>query len=160
MAETPRRAKRPYVRPRIGSSVFRSLWYLFAFVGLLIVAFLLPRSPPPPRSATGDWRFEVSTPVAGLPAGTMSLLAHGGHYTLDFETPDGTVGVEIGHLDEDHGRIEMTPVRLITVDAAGVGRREQPPPRSFSVHFEDDAMVLTDPSGVEIRCAPHPFSSD
>ena len=160
MADTPSRTKRPYVRPRIGSSVFRSLWYLFAFVGLVIVAFLLPRSPLPQRSAIGDWRFEVSTPVAGLPAGTMSLLAHGGHYTLDFETPDGTRGVEIGRLEEGDGRLEMTPVRLLTVDAAGVGRRDRPLSRSFSVRFEDDTMVLTDPSGVEIRCAAHPFLDD
>jgi len=160
MAHTPSRTKRPYVRPQIGKSVFRSLWYLFALLGLVVVAFVLPRSPPPQRSVTGDWRFEVPTTMAGLPAGTMTLLAHGGHYTLDFETPDGNVGLEIGHLEEGDGRLEMTPVRSVILDAAGVGRRDRPLPRSFSMRFEDDTMVLTDPSGVKIRCQPYSFSVD
>ena len=152
-----RREKRPYVRPRIGNSIFRSLWYVFAFGGLLVIAFLLPRSQVSERSVEGDWQLEAEVSTGGLPVGAMTLLTHGGHYTLRFETEDGGTGIELGRLVQRDGQIEMIPVNALTVDGSGAGHSDRPQSRTFSIRFENDRMILTDASGATLIGTPYSF---
>ena len=62
--------KRPYVAPRVGQSMLRSLWYLFAFIGVLAVAFMIPHKPAPlTQAADGTWKLEAPSATGGLPPG-------------------------------------------------------------------------------------------
>ncbi|MFQ5719195.1 MAG: hypothetical protein ACE5IK_06570 [Acidobacteriota bacterium] len=158
MSDLPIQTKRPYVRPRIGNSLLRSVWYLCAFAGLLLVAFILPRAPLPPGSLEGDWRLEPATPRSGRVPPVMTLLVHGGHYTLSYSTDSGDSHLEIGSVKEEAGRVNLVALRALTVNAAGAGSRSLPPARSFAVEFGDQGVRLTGADGRILQGTRQPFA--
>jgi hypothetical protein len=147
--------KRPYVRPRIGHSVLRSLWYLFAFVGIIVVAFLLPRNPPPMLAVDGSWDLRAERAVGDIPAGQVRFLATGGRYAFSFEASaqDGAAGMEMGELREDDGRLIMQPLERTQRDANGRWIQTVPPPRSLSVLVQNEKLTLTGPGGATLSGA-------
>ena len=144
--------KRPYVRPRVGHSVLRSLWYLFAFAGILVVAFLLPRNPQPLVAVDGSWDLQSERTVSDIPAGTMQFLATGGRYAFSFQAsqPEGATGFEMGELREEDGELLMEPTERTSRDVAGNWHRTVPPPRTLAVRVDDDRLVLSDSGGATL----------
>ncbi|MFQ5668886.1 MAG: hypothetical protein ACE5HD_00015 [Acidobacteriota bacterium] len=142
--------KRPYVRPRIGHSMLRSLWYLFAIGGVLFVAFLLPPGRGPLPSLDGTWVLEVSGHPAGLPPGTVNLLIQGRRYALHDLQPGGSGParlVEIGRLERTGDRLLLQPQISLHRDREEHWTASQPAVRSLSVRFDRKRLVLVDPQG-------------
>jgi hypothetical protein len=149
--------KRPYVRPRIGHSMMRSLWYLFAFAGVLAVAFMIPRNPEPLPSLDGNWYLETQSVVAGLPAGHVNVLFQGIHYSLEFEgtDPQGiNTGFERGEVQQDKNMLVLIPTKGAYLLADGTWSRQLPPSRRVQVTMDETRMVLTDDNGNKLVGQP------
>jgi hypothetical protein len=142
--------KRPYVRPRIGYSMLRSLWYLFAFAGVLAVAFMIPRDPAPLPSLDGNWKLEAQAAVAGLPPGHVTMLFQANQYALEFEgtDPEGiNTGFERGEFGRDENTLVLHPKKGAYLLADGTWSRQLPPSRRLQVTMDQGRMVLTDDDG-------------
>jgi hypothetical protein len=142
-------AKRPYVRPRIGRSLLRPLWYIAALAGVLVVAFIIPRTPPALPAMEGSWQLGASAMVAGLPAGSVQLLVAQGHYTLMYQAAAGAggSGLEMGDLQEEGDRVIMIPRQGAYQNATGQWSAELPGSRSVKVRRDGERLVLTDGDG-------------
>ena len=157
MSTPGRQPKRPYVRPRIGSSIYRSMGYAGAFLVLLIIAFLVPRSSAPPPSVEGDWRFVLPAAVGNLPAGPSVLLLHGDHYTIRTDTTAGAVRVEFGAAVERDAWLVLEPTETLTVDGRGGGTHTRPGPHTFRLRYRDGELVLESDAGVRVTGERRPF---
>ena len=113
--------KRPYVRPRIGRSTLRSLWYLAAVAGVLAMALLLPRSPLPLEGLDGTWSVELRGRPTGLPDGPARLVIHDAHYTLVY--PGAGQPLEFGEIFEEGRRVLLRPLRRLPGDEAALPTR-------------------------------------
>ncbi|MFQ5767878.1 MAG: hypothetical protein ACE5ID_07845 [Acidobacteriota bacterium] len=138
-------AKRPYV----GHSMLRTLWYLFALAGVLLVAFLIPGEPAK-VNLQGDWRLQSTGEVAGLPAGRVHLMVTGQRYALEFEArepgADPAAGMEMGEIPAFNGTLTLKPVLGVYLNAAGVWQSKVPSARTFTIHRDGESMILTDMS--------------
>lgn len=114
-------SKRPYVRPRIGRSTLRSLWYLAAVAGVLAMALLLPRSPLPLEGLDGTWSIELRGTPTGLPDGPARLLIQQGHYTLVYAAAGQPL--EYGEILEEGQRVLLRPLRRLPGDEATLPTR-------------------------------------
>ncbi len=142
--------KRPYVKPRVGHSTLRSLWYLFAFLGVLAVAFMIPRNPAPPPDLSGNWTLESQADVGLLPAGHVEMLIQDDRYALQFEgTADGLrSGFESGSVEVEASALILVPRKGAYLQADGAWSRQLPPSRRFNLGvMEDGRIVLTDSDG-------------
>jgi len=113
--------KRPYVRPRIGRSTLRSLWYLAAVAGVLAMALLLPRSPLPLEGLDGTWSIELRGTPTGLPDGSAQLLIQQGHYTLVYAGSGQPI--EFGEILEESQRVLLRPLRRLPGDESTLPTR-------------------------------------
>ena len=145
--------KRPYIRPRIGYSMLRSLWYLFAFAGVLAVAFMIPRDPAPLPSLDGNWKLESTAAVAGLPPGHVTVLLQANQYALEFEGTDPQdikAGFERGEFSRDEGTLVLHPKKGAYLLANGTWSRQLPPSRHLQVTMDQGRMNLTDKDGITL----------
>jgi hypothetical protein len=150
--------KRPYVRPRIGYSMLRSLWYLFAFAGILAVAFMIPRNPAPVPALNGSWDLEAQAAVAGLPPGHLNLILQDGHYALEFEgtDPEGIIsGFERGEFQREESMLVLHPRKGAYLLADGSWSRQLPPSRRLHVTMDQERIVLKDDTGSTLVGQPH-----
>ncbi len=146
-------AKRPYVRPRIGRSVLRPLWYVAAVAGVLLVALVLPRTPPVLPALEGSWELRAEAGVDGLPPGNARLLVAHGRYSLLYEAdaPSGPRGLELGDVQEDGSGVLLTPLQASYRDGSGAWRTELPPPRRLWVERNGQRLVLSDGEGQRLE---------
>lgn len=143
--------KRPYVVPRVGQSMLRSLWYLFAFTGVLIVAFMIPHDPAPVEQILdGNWKLEAQSATGGLPPGHLNLMIQGEHYALEFEgtSPDLLkTGFERGHVEMTDGIMVLTPQQGVYLSSDGLWSRQLPQTRRLRLTMNEEMMILTDDTG-------------
>jgi hypothetical protein len=133
--------------------MLRSVWYLFAFAGVLAVALLLPATPDTAVSMEGGWRMQASRPVADLPPGRYELLVTGSRYALhyDVEGPDGGAeGIELGQLLEEDGSVLLQPDEAAYRQADGIWSSDPRPARRLQVTLKDGRLALADAEGDEL----------
>lgn len=151
--------KRPYVPPRVGHSMLRSLWYLFAFTGVLAVAFMIPHKPTPPEPVMdGNWKLEAQEAAGGLPPGQVYLMIQGEHYALEFEGSDpdlASSGFERGHLEMEDGTMVLTPEQGVYLDKDGNWTRQLPRTRRLRVTMDEERLILTDQAGNTLSGQSH-----
>ncbi|MCZ6649994.1 MAG: hypothetical protein O7F11_06705 [Acidobacteria bacterium] len=151
--------KRPYVAPRVGQSMLRSLWYLFAFTGVLAVAFMIPHTPSPLEPVMdGNWKLEAETAVGGLPPGHLNLMIQGERYALEFEGSDpdlASAGFERGHHEMDDGIMVLTPQQGVYLNEDGHWTRQLPQTRRLRVTMDEDRLILADEAGNTLSGQPH-----
>ena len=130
--------------------MLRSLWYLFAFAGILAVAFMIPRNPAPLPTLDGNWHLEAKAPVAGLPPGHISLIFQDGQYALEFEgtDPEGmSSGFERGEYQREESVLVLHPRKGAYLLADGTWSRQLPPSRRLQVTMDQERIVLRDDTG-------------
>lgn len=151
--------KRPYIAPRVGQSMLRSLWYLFAFIGVLAVAFMIPHNPSPPDPAMdGNWQLEARTAAGGLPPGHVNLMIQGERYALEFEGSDpglASAGFERGQVKMDGGIMVLTPEQGAYLDQDGQWTRQLPQARRLRATMNEERIILTDDHGNTLSGNPH-----
>jgi hypothetical protein len=161
--------KRPYVRPRVGNSMVRSLGYVLALLLILVIALLLPRSPDRPERLEGSWQFRPQTASGPLPPGDLLLIVTDDHYALHTESGSGEgprVGMEMGDIVLREGTAWLAPRQGIYQLAEGIWSRALPAGRDLSLHREGARLMLRDGAGNVIAtgsraplAAPRPVGS-
>jgi len=145
--------------PRVGQSMLRSLWYMFAFTGVLIVAFMIPHDPAPAELVLdGNWKLEADTATGGLPPGHLDLIIQADHYALEFEGTDPdllTTGFERGHVTMEDGVMVLTPQQGAYLGSDGVWSRQLPQTRRLRLTMNAERIILTDETGNTLSGQPH-----
>jgi hypothetical protein len=139
----------------VGYSFLRSLWYLFAFTGVLAVAFMIPRTPAPMPEVRGSWSLESQAPVAGLPAGYVDILLDDDHYALHYEGVDpltSAAGFESGITESDGEVLLLKPLWGAYMQPDGTWIRQLPPSRRLRTTMMDgESLILTDADGNSLK---------